>query len=128
MGPMGITVPSPDRADGSHSPIASATCVRAHTHRTPLFAEIGDGPACPRLPPSSPPARRWCLSFSQDDIAEEEIAEANEEYLRRLRETKSRTDDEINDDAAGLARAEFAAKAKAAHEAEQKKVRGTESM
>ena len=52
---------------------------------------------------------------SQDDIAEEEIAEANEEYLRRLREVKPRTDDEIADDEAGRQRLAMARQSRSAH-------------
>ena len=47
--------------------------------------------------------------FAMDDVADAEIELANVEILQRIEMVQQRTDDEIDDDAAGLARSTFAA-------------------
>ena len=60
--------------------------------------------------------------FSMDDTADAQIAEANLEMLARIENVELRTDADVNDDAAGLARIEFA------KASEERKAREQEEM
>ena len=60
--------------------------------------------------------------FSMDDTADAQIAEANLEMLARIENVELRTDADVNDDAAGLARIEFAKASEERKAREQKEM------
>ena len=57
--------------------------------------------------------------YSMDDAAEEEIAQQNAQLLQRILSTQARTDDDVMDEDAGMARGALAAARKAQKEAER---------
>lgn len=60
--------------------------------------------------------------YSMDDVADQEIAKANRELAKKLSQVVARTDDDVMDEAAGMARADMAEESrerKAAEEAER---------
>lgn len=60
--------------------------------------------------------------YSMDDTADAEIHAANGDILNKIQYVEQRTDDEIDDDAAGEARYTFAAESKARKAAERRRI------
>ena len=60
--------------------------------------------------------------YMMDDAADEQIDAENQEILQRIAFVEQRTDDEIDDDAAGLARKKFAQRSRSQKAAERQRI------
>ena len=90
----------------AHPALSCASCARAPPRRAP---------SRPPLPPSH-------RLYAMDDVADSEIDQANAELLKRIETVAPRTDDFVEDDAAGIARVEAAMASKLRKEAEAQRI------